>query len=189
MISLRTKLPTAAYQHTHPSPPITDHTPPTTIPASFSDLQEPLIPLATVSGAFSSQLSQPQPIASYRYTPRTYPQQFSSSSPSSPTIHFQSPVNAGKAGRRGNRIRKHKIDKLIPRFIRLLALAAAVREEDNILLCYHRVWKGVRTSGRMIHQVQWEKGSATHVPFNSSSTHHSSSTSQHGATSKSQKDV
>ena len=117
--------------------------------------------------------------------PRTYPQQFSSSSPSSPMIHFQSPLNAGKAGRRANKIGEHKIDTLIPRFILLLALAAAVGEEDNILLCYHWVWKGVRTSGRMIHRAQWEKGSATHVPFNSSSTHHFSSTSQHGATSKS----
>jgi hypothetical protein len=73
--------PHPAYRHTHPSPPKTEHTPPTPIPASFSDLPEALIPLATVSGAFSPQLPQPQPIAPYRYTPpRTYPQQFSSSS-------------------------------------------------------------------------------------------------------------
>ena len=56
------------------------------------------------------------------------------------------------------------------------------------------VWKGVRTGGRMFHQAE-EVGalffpSSDHDPFISSSTHHSSSTSQHGATSsKSPKDV
>ena len=58
--------------------------------------------------------------------------------------------------------------KLVLRFIRHSALAAAelggeedvgVREVTKFLLDYHRVWrllrvwKGVRTSGRMIHQA------------------------------------
>ena len=83
--------PHPAYRHTHPSPPKTEHTPPTPIPASFSDLPESLIPLATVSGAFSPQ---PQPIAPHRYTPpQTYPQQFSSSSSPS-SSHDTLPISS-----------------------------------------------------------------------------------------------